>query len=127
MRPIRLSLKQILLLTLVAALGCALCGLLAFWGFKTLMGPPPGVGEKAERGYQTCQPIIEALEAYQTQEGGYPATLEELRPRYVDEIPEEVNGYPLEYRKTEDGYSLEFSYEGPGMNHCTYTPAKGWD
>jgi hypothetical protein len=35
-------------------------------------------------------------------------------------------GYPLTYRRVSDSYELSFSYVGPGMNTCTYSPAVGW-
>jgi hypothetical protein len=34
-----------------------------------------------------------------------------------------VNGYLITYRAAAGSYTLEFSYTGPGMNYCVYTPA----
>jgi hypothetical protein len=64
--------------------------------------------------------------AYHAREKRYPAALDELKPDYLMEIPAEVNGMEITYRPEATGYSLEFSYSGPGMNHCAYTPEKGW-
>ena len=88
--------------------------------------PAPGEGEKAEAGYATCAPVLEALENFHADAGSYPAALEELVPRYLTELPGEVNGYPLEYRRAQESFSLEFRYEGPGMNVCAFTPEAQW-
>ncbi len=86
----------------------------------------PGEGDKAERGYQVCQPIIDALASYHADTGAYPENLDALKPDYLTEIPQEVNGIPIRYKKTSSSYWLRFSYEGPGMNDCEYTPETGW-
>jgi hypothetical protein len=88
--------------------------------------PPPGKGDKAEAGYKACAPVIAALASYHQAKGRYPESLKELVPGYVDSIPEEVNGLAIEYKPTPTSYSLRFSYEGPGMNTCVYTPETGW-
>lgn len=90
-------------------------------------GEPPGEGVQARRGYEACEPVIAALEQYHDDHGGYPETLDALSPAYLEEIPQEANGFPIEYERTAGSYTLEFSYLGPGMNHCTYTPEAGWD
>ena len=113
------SLKYILLVCLAVTTICA-CGAVP-------TDEPPGVGEKADRGYAACAPIIEALEKYLSDKGTYPETLEELIPDYIDTIPAEVNENPIAYQKAEDGYSLSFYYIGPGMNWCNYTPEDGWN
>lgn len=87
---------------------------------------PPGVGEKAERGYAACNPIIHALEQYQSEKGEYPESLAELTPDYLAAIPTEVNNEPISYTKTEESFSLSFYYIGPGMNICTFTPEEQW-
>ncbi len=88
---------------------------------------PPGEGEKAERGYVACQPIIEALEAYHDANGQYPRNLEELVPAFIPAYPREVNDEPIQYEMTaQNNYKLSFSYIGPGLNHCTYTPHDDW-
>lgn len=89
---------------------------------------PPGEGPKAEAGYAASEPVIAALEAYQADHGHYPETLTELVGDYLDEEPEEVNDYPLEYEALEDGqsYRLTFRYTGPGMNECHISPGSDW-
>jgi hypothetical protein len=87
----------------------------------------PGEGEKAERGYQVCQPIIDALADYHADTGAYPENLDALAPKYLADIPPEVNGYPIRYTLTPTSYTLGFSYERPGMNHCDYAPETGWE
>ena len=87
---------------------------------------PPGVGEKADRGYAVSAPIINALEQYKYEKGAYPDSLDELVPDYLTSIPSEVNDNPLAYKKTDESFSLSFYYLGPGMNACTYTPENAW-
>ncbi len=87
---------------------------------------PPGVGEKAERGYAALDPIIKALEQYHTDKGAYPESLEELVPYYITSIPTQVNDESIFYTKSGESYSLAFHYIGPGMNTCTYTPEDNW-
>ena len=95
---------------LVAAVGCA----------------APGEGKKAEAGYALCEPLIDALALYYDDHGAYPDTLEALAPDYVETVPETYDNFPLEYQPTETGYTLQFSYQRPGMNECVYTPDTGW-
>ena len=87
---------------------------------------PPGVGEKADRGYAVSAPIINALEQYKSEKGTYPDSLDELVPDYLTSIPTEVNDNPLAYKKNSDSFSLSFYYLDPGMNACTYTPENAW-
>ena len=86
---------------------------------------PPGVGEKAERGYAACKPIIAALKIYKEANGGYPRELEELVPQTIAEVPSTADGGDIWYEKTEAGYRLYFTYLGPGMNICTFSPETG--
>ncbi len=88
--------------------------------------PQPGEGGDAERGYDACRPIIEALARHHTDLSHYPEELAVLIPAYLSEIPASVNDYPIEYKRTETSYQLEFSYVGPGMNHCRYAPETDW-
>jgi hypothetical protein len=122
----------IIILLVVGCCGLVACLVLGFWGVTRIAGingliaPPPGEGAKAENGYQVCGPVIKALSEYHVAEGEYPSTLESLRPAYLADVPSEVNGFPILYRTTQDSYSLEFRYTGPGMNVCTYTPENDW-
>ena len=87
---------------------------------------PPGVGEKAELGYAVCDPIVKALEQYRAENDAYPETLAELAPKYLVEVPTDVNDQPISYTRTSGSFSLAFHYIGPGMNTCTYTPEDKW-
>ncbi len=87
---------------------------------------PPGVGEKAERGYAALDPVIKALEQYHADKGTYPETLEELAPDYISSTPTEVNDESINYARSGESYSLAFHYIDPGMNTCTYTPENQW-
>jgi hypothetical protein len=107
-------------------LALSVCALGGYWLWQTLVGPPPGVGPAAERGYQACAPIIDALARYQADHGQYPAELAALAPGYVPTLPG-VDGLDIHYQPQGTGYRLEFRYAGPGMNVCVYTPDQGWD
>jgi hypothetical protein len=48
-----------------------------------------------------------ALEAYHADHGTYPAKLNELAPKYIAAIPNDIfSGKPLIYRQAENGYLL---------------------
>ena len=90
--------------------------------------PPPGAGAAASRGYQRSAPVIAALERYRAARGTYPDSLRQLVPAFLPDsalrLPDRKRErYPLDYRRTADGYGLMFRYTGPGKNICLYTPA----
>ena len=128
-RPFRSGPPRWGLVALLGLLGvlCVVIIAVGVWLGKTLAGDPPGQGAKAEAGYQASQPIIAALEQYGREKGEYPDSLEALVPTYLPALPGPVNGYPIDYAKKDSGYELMFSYEGPGMNRCTYTPEAEWN
>lgn len=115
------------IIALLIVLG--LLGAAGWWGWRTYKeaNEPPGVGVKAERGYRACEPIITALSRYQDDHGGYPNNLEALVPDYLEAVSLSVNDMPILYGLKEQSYTLEFSYVGPGMNHCSYSPELEWD
>jgi hypothetical protein len=86
----------------------------------------PGEGRKAAAGYALCRPLIDALAEYHNQHGSYPETLEALVPDFVDAVPATYDNLPLEYTRTDTSYTLEFSYQRPGMNTCVYRPDGDW-
>jgi hypothetical protein len=86
----------------------------------------PGEGAKASLGYQTCEPVIQALEKYRAQRAAYPEKLESLAPDFLAAVPATVNNYPVEYSASGTSYKLSFRYTGPGMNTCVYTPENKW-
>jgi hypothetical protein len=65
--------------------------------------------------------------------GIYPTALPELAPEYLSESILAAAGEPdsqhaLRYRSHEQSYELDFWYEGPGSNTCTYaSEAKKWE
>jgi hypothetical protein len=85
----------------------------------------PGEGAKAEEGYQLSEPIIAALESYHAPNGEYPDSLDALVPDYLTAIPSGEQIDELWYVRTDTSYTLSFSYTGPGMNACNYTPEAG--
>lgn len=88
---------------------------------------PPGVGEKAEKGYAACEPVIAALETYYAENGSYPDKLAELVPTYIASVPTKTSDLDFSYSKRDNSYALSFHYLGPGMNTCKYTPEKKWN
>jgi hypothetical protein len=112
-----------LLLGLALIVACAVIGYM-IW--SNLNAPPPGVGPKADQGYQVCAPVIAALEHYHAQSGAYPESLKELVPNFLTAINYTVGEVEINYRPLESSYQLEFRYTGPGMNICTYTPNTSW-
>jgi hypothetical protein len=105
---------------------CCLACLAGFFVYRATLGQPPGEGAQAQRGYAAAAPVITALAAYHQSHGSYPASLADLVPTQLSAVPAAVNGYPLEYHAAAGSYTLAFSYAGPGMNHCTYTPENQW-
>jgi len=112
---------------LALIIGClAACSLGAYAAYRALVGDPPGQGPRAQAGYAAAAPVIAALEKYPQARGAYPAALAALVPDYLSALPGDVNGYPLGYHAAAGSYTLDFSYTGPGMNHCVYAPATQW-
>ena len=118
--------RHILLLTLGFLAVIALCAGIGYFVWATFIGSPPGVGPKAEQGYQACAPIIEALARYHEQHGAYPESLAALAPAFQTDVSPADGPIEIAYRVTDTSYQLEFRYTGPGMNICTYTPEIGW-
>lgn len=122
--------KIIISAVVISLAACMLAGYLAYrWVYNSFL-IPPGEGSKAEAGYAASQPVIKALESFHTRENRYPAALNELVPIDLPAIPAEFDSLGIQYSIPKDNsnsYQLEFSYVGPGMNHCTYTPQDGWD
>lgn len=117
--------KQLGLLVIVVAAGLAACS-----GVPQIRidptDEPPGVGEKAERGYAASEPVIAALEAYREDQGGYPELVVHLVPDYLPVLWTGGEDLDYSYSLTSEGYSFSFHYIGPGMNTCTYKPEAGW-
>ncbi|MBL8063226.1 MAG: hypothetical protein JNK32_09425 [Anaerolineales bacterium] len=88
---------------------------------------PPGVGEKAEKGYAASEPVIAALEEYQADKAAYPETLAELVPDYLPAVPTKTDELDFSYSKNGESFSFSFHYRGPGLNTCTYTPEEKWN
>jgi hypothetical protein len=106
------------------------------------VAPPPGEGWKARTGFSHAVPIITALEKFHREQGHYPKKLEELVPVYlsseqlllprplgggIERIGPDASYNPNIYAYDEDGnsYTLNFSYEGPGINRCFYDSKDG--
>jgi hypothetical protein len=86
----------------------------------------PGEGRKAAAGYALCEPLIDGLARYHGEYASYPDTLDALVPGFVDTIPVTYDNFPILYARTDASYTLEFSYQRPGMNTCVYTPDSDW-
>jgi hypothetical protein len=111
-------------------LGATGCGCLlgaavmstAFW--FALCYPPAGQGAVADKGRSIAAPVIAALEVYHARVGSYPVSLRDLA--FTDStavyrlLGDTLGRRSWGYRATAQGYELEFSYTGPGMNFCFY-------
>lgn len=88
----------------------------------------PGEGAQAAAGYAARAPVIGALARFNAENRVCPAALADLVPTYLNGVPGEVGGYPLDYRSADrsTSYELTFSYSGPGMKGCRYRPDSGW-
>jgi hypothetical protein len=105
----------------------ALTGLILVAAGGCLISEQPGVGAKADAGYKACAPLIAALVQYYQVKNEYPTGLSELVPAFLPDLPPEIQAMGISYMRSESSYTLSFSYTGPGMNHCIYTPEKGWN
>jgi len=62
--------------------------------------------------------IVCALERYHLARGEYPATLEELTPRFIEKIPADlIGGQPPHYHRTADGKFLLYSIGWTEKDH----------
>ncbi|MEP6571982.1 MAG: hypothetical protein ABJD11_04775 [Gemmatimonadota bacterium] len=86
----------------------------------------PGTGGKARVGMSRAAPLVNAVEAYRSAHGGYPAALEDLVPDFIGSIPHEIDGHPIIYDRHGSTYGLTFSYMSPLPTHCTFTPTQTW-
>ena len=115
---------RILIFAVVAA-SLAACSGIQIPGI-TPTDEPPGVGEKAERGYAASEPVIAALEEFRKDRGEYPELVTYLVPDYLPVLWTAGDDLDYSYSLTDEGYSFSFHYIGPGMNTCTYKPDAGW-
>jgi hypothetical protein len=79
--------------------------------------------QKAEKFYEEAALIVSALELYKNERGSYPASIDDLIPKYILKMP----NLKFYYVTENDTYIFVFKYEGPGVNSCKYSPGKGWD
>ena len=114
-----------ILIFAVVAIGLAACSGIQIPGI-TPTDEPPGVGEKAERGYAASEPVIAALEEYRASHGAYPEQLAALVPDYLPVIWAGGDDLDYSYSLIGESYSFSFHYIGPGMNTCTFKPEAGW-
>lgn len=103
---------------------CALLVLLVITAFQgcSWYGAPPGEGKVAQKFYSKAEPIIKALEEFRLSNGSYPNKLTELAPEYLSHVDWNEHSY----ESFGNSYKLFFSYEGPGVNSCVYTPEEAW-
>jgi hypothetical protein len=97
----------------------------------------PGEGWKAREGFKHAAPVIAALEQFHKDHGKYPVELQELVPTYLSHdqlvVPSPLGAgvtrirptatydpHVFSYDQNGEGYTLNFSYEGPGINRCFY-------
>lgn len=75
-------------------------------------------GAKVSNTTQALGMVKNAIDGYFARNDEYPASLNDLKPRYLKEIPKDGWGNPLKYKITDGGkhpYELySFGSEGPG-------------
>jgi hypothetical protein len=102
----------------------------AYYYFAGLSVP---VFQSMETRYLTMQILIDqtrlaiALERYRLLKGAYPATLTELTPEFLVEVPLDVySGRPYLYRRTDGGSFVVYSVGKNRVDdHGEFDPAKG--
>jgi len=74
---------------------------------------PPTASRNVQKSFDRCQQmdrnlqVAFALAAYRSDKGSYPAKLDDLAPKYLTSIPDDLfSGKSLIYRQTEKGYLL---------------------
>jgi len=86
--------------------------------------------QPAKQGFIAYNPLILALDKYNSETNKYPEKLEELIPDYLSTLPKSPTPprpSNVEYIKLDTGYQLIFHYGGPGMNICKYSSdSKAW-
>ena len=116
--------------------GLRTAGTLALWSsysFVALFFVSCFIGDTGKRqlGRALAAPVLSALQQYHAASGVYPDSLLQLVPTYLAPSalhPSEqrlLNG-PLRYVRDSGGFTLSFSYLGPGANTCNISPKGRW-
>ncbi|HLT47447.1 MAG TPA: hypothetical protein VK002_09490 [Rubricoccaceae bacterium] len=91
----------------------------------------PDTCPQAQDGRARLQPVVEAVVAYRTAEGAYPDSVAALIPAYLPALPARPAWVSPEraawwsYARTADGFTVEFTYYGPGSNWCRWASDAG--
>lgn len=98
----------------------------AWFYFKPL---PPGQGPVAAAAMRSSSGVMNAIEAYRSARGMYPASLEDMVPDYMGGLPRLKNGASLEYQRFGANYKLTINYTNPLPVHCSHEPTqtKQWE
>ena len=88
----------------------------------------------AQSGFDHCEPVIQAIERFRADTGGYPTRLSALVPTYLGALPSTPEPtsskapviHDVFYRKTSAGFLLSFRFLTCSANVCEYQPRLGW-
>lgn len=76
---------------------------------------------------RTGNRIIDSLDAYERDHGAYPATLNELVPQYLSELPPPMAGDSVwRYDREAGAKSFSLEFEGSHSRTCYYIHGIGW-
>jgi hypothetical protein len=92
----------------------------------TIACDAPGAGPKALAGFRTSVGLVQALGEYRAKFGGYPENLEALSPQFLahSQLAPPPGVSRIRYKRSANGFELEFEYHGPGVNRCHFESAK---
>ncbi|MBW2290955.1 MAG: hypothetical protein JRG94_01440 [Deltaproteobacteria bacterium] len=85
---------------------------LSFVGFCGLvnLGNLPSKGERDRHARAGAEQLVEALDAYYSDQRAYPPELDRLAPRYLATIPESWGDRPFEYAQSTGGQDFSLGY-----------------
>ena len=79
------------------------CGLASLWNL-------PSKGERDRHARAGAQQLVEALDAYYSDQRAYPPELDQLAPRYLASIPESWGDRAFEYALAAGGQDFTLGY-----------------
>jgi hypothetical protein len=97
------NVTKLVLTLLVGIIPLVMLGSFSYGGYKIA---------KFQKSYAPVLEVQQALDIYGIQNGKYPASLEDLTPKYIKEIPSK----DLQYTAEGTGYSLTGTVEGKTVN-----------
>ncbi len=109
----------------ITAIAWCCLGMLALSACKASLTEGDEISGNMER----ARPIIQALERYEQDHGGFPQRLDLLVPAYLSDIPHTITHQNFTYRPSQyEGYYLVFDVVSTQHLGCRYIQRlKDWD